>query len=179
MADFLTFADIAGFKGPPPSTTLIEKAASRSVVGATFLSHSTLDIKILPTIINILEGHGATTYVDKKDPTLPTVTSPQTAAILRNNISRCAKFVLLVTVNSGQSKWVPWELGLADGEKSPNKIALFPVSEEPNDHAWAEREYLGLYDRIVWDKFEGQAQEWVVMNHHDHTGVPLGQWLKR
>ncbi len=46
-------------------------------------------------MISLLERHGATVYVDKKDEALPKVTSRETATILRERIRHCRKFVLL------------------------------------------------------------------------------------
>jgi hypothetical protein len=104
--------------------SLVEKAESRSPTHATFLSHSSKDKDILPGVIRILSNHRADVYVDKKDATLPPYTNRETAAKLRTRINACKKFVLLASSNIKDSKWVPWELGLADGFKTPRNVAL-------------------------------------------------------
>ncbi len=154
MAEFLTYDNIRSFTRDKFTRTLVDKAARRGKSGATFLSYSTLDDEFLPSIVGILENHGAYVYVDKKDSSLPPTTNRETAAILRRNIALSSKFVLFVTQNSKESNWIPWELGLADGEKSQSKVALFPAAERGYDQQWSEQEYLGLYDRIVWGNFK-------------------------
>ena len=73
---------------------------------------------------------------------------------------------------------MPWELGIADGAKTPSKIALFPASDSSFDQAWASWEYLGLYDRIVWGKLEGfQKEVWMVIDEKRNAGVELSKWL--
>jgi hypothetical protein len=179
MADFLTYDHIRLFNKDKFLRSLVENAERRNKSGATFLSYSTLDDEFLPTIIGILEDHGASVYVDKKDSTLPPTTNRETAAILRSNIALSSKFVLFVTPNSKESSWIPWELGLADGEKTRSKIALFPAAEHSDEQQWSEQEYLGLYDRIVWGHFKDQKNDWLVVDHAAKTAVSLGRWLRR
>ncbi len=86
---------------------------------------------------------------------------------------------MLASENSKESKWVPWELGLADGYKGTNKIALFPAVEETYKTAWTSWEYLGLYDRIVWGKLEGHDNKvWMVLDEAKNTAIELSSWLK-
>ncbi|NKM58453.1 TIR domain-containing protein [Rhizobium anhuiense] len=107
--------------------TRIRKVAnSRSPNGATFLSHSSKDEDLVLGAILVLEGHGAQVYVDEVDPEMPPYTNTETAAILKSRIRQSKKFVLLTSKNSKESKWVPWELGVADGYKDLGNIALFP-----------------------------------------------------
>jgi hypothetical protein len=179
LAQFLTFDDIKTLNRDNFTRSIVEKAEKREKSGAAFLSYSTLDDEYLPTIIGILENHGAYVYVDKKDPSLPPTTNKETAATLRRNIALASKFVLFVTPNSKESTWIPWELGLADGEKTKSKIALFPAAERVYEQQWAEQEYLGLYDRIVWGHFTDQKDEWLVLNHSENSAVSLGNWLRR
>ncbi len=178
MAKFLTYDAIRSFNKDKFARSIVEKAEQREKSGATFLSYSTLDDEFLPSIIGILENHGAFVYVDKKDPSLPPTTNSETAAILRRNITLSSKFVLFVTQNSKESNWIPWELGLADGEKTRSKVALFPAAEQGYDQQWSEQEYLGLYDRIVWSHFKDQGDEWLVLNHTENNAKSLVQWLR-
>ena len=130
--------------------------------------------------IRILEGHGATVYIDKKDPSLPPYTNKGTALTLKNRINDSKKFVLLASKNSKESKWVPWELGLADRYKGTSCVAIFPAVEERQDTAWTHWEYLGLYDRIVWGDLEGhQKRVWMVLDQKKNTATELSKWLTR
>ena len=178
MADFLTYEDIRSFNRDKFSRSIVESAQRRDKSGATFLSYSTLDDDFLPTIIGILENHGAYVYIDKKDPSLPPTTNRETANILRRNIELSSKFVLFVTPNSEASNWIPWELGLADGEKTNSKVALFPAANKSYDQEWSEREYLGLYDRIVWGHFKDKKHEWLVQDHTKNSAISLSSWLR-
>lgn len=161
-------------------TNIRKRAEERSPSGATFLSHSSKDQDILPGVIHILENHGATVYIDKKDPHLPPYTNKDTAATLKNRIRQSRKFMLLATENSKDSRWVPWELGVADGYKSFDHIAIFPVLEDTKRDSWTKWEYLGLYDRVAWRTFRGkEKEEWMVWDRKENTASALAKWLAR
>src|SRR3546814_18088347 len=82
------------------------------------------------------------------------------------------RFVLLASKNSKDSRWVPWELGVADGYKGLTKIALFPASDSSHEQAWASWEYLGLYRRIVWGDLQGhQKRVWMVLDEKRNTEI--------
>lgn len=74
--------------------------------------------------ILVLEGHGAQVYVDEVDPEMAPYTNTETAAILKSRIRQSKKLVLLTSKNSKESRWVPWELGVADGYKDLGNIAV-------------------------------------------------------
>jgi len=144
----------------------------------TFLSHSSKDEELLTGVIQILENNGASVYIDNGDKRLPKNPTPETAKILRNSIGECSRFVLFVTNNSKESIWIPWELGLADGLKLASTITLFPSAEKFYETTWAEQEYLGLYQRIIWGKFSNKNySEWMVLNHHENTAISLRDWI--
>jgi hypothetical protein len=179
VISFLSFDDIERLSRGLANQSQILARSTAQRGQTVFLSHSHKDIRHLPLIIHVLENHGATVYVDVKDQSLPEAPSVETARILRQNLQACKKFVLFVTTDSKDSKWIPWELGLADGEKTPRNAAIIPASRQAGEQSWAEREYLGLYDRIVWGNFKDQQPEWLVYNHHDNTAVALREWLSR
>jgi hypothetical protein len=160
-------------------TNLRDQAEKRSPQGATFLSHSSKDDDLVSGAVRILEIHGASVYLDKKDPELPPYTNKDTAATLRSRIEQSKKFVLLASENSRESKWVPWELGIADGYKNRRQIALFPAVEATDRTAWTSWEYLGLYDHIVWGKLKGYEKNvWMVWDDTSNTATELSKWLK-
>ena len=179
MPQFATFEDLNRFNRDLQKAVLLNEA-SRTTSGKTvFLSHSSRDKEYLPAVISILQNHGGRVYVDCEDDRLPTTPNRETAEILRGTVKACRRFVLLVTTNSKDSRWIPWELGLADGEKGQRPVALFPAAEYSHQQKWSETEYLGLYQRIVWGKIEDvtKENEWLVLNHEKNTAVTLRRWL--
>lgn len=181
MVDFITKAELRGFASTVPVTeqySLRKSASARPLIGATFLSHSSKDQDLVVGAMKVLEGHGAMVYIDEIDPQMPPYTSEQTAALLKHRIRETHRFVLLASDNSKESRWVPWELGVADGYKGLANIALFPVSERSEEQSWASWEYLGLYHRIVWGRMKGHADPlWMVLDHRRNTAIPLRRWL--
>lgn len=119
-------------------------------------------------------------YVDKKDDSLPPYTSRETAAILRSRIQQAKKFILLATRNSKGSLWMPWELGLSDGYKSLSNTAVLPSPDMITETKWAEQEYLGVYDRIVYGSHADYPNDiYMVWNQESNTATELSAWLKR
>lgn len=183
MIEFATRADLVGFASKITITeqaSVRKRAEERSPKGATFLSHSTKDAELVAGAIQLLEGHGAQVYIDKKDPQLPPYTNKATASGLKSRISDSDKFVLLASENSKDSRWVPWELGLADGYNGLERVAILPAVERPSEFAWTSWEYLGLYDRIVWGDLKGETDKvWMVLDARANTATKLSAWLKR
>ncbi len=181
MISYITKSELLGFSAQIPlneQVALRSTASSRSHFGATFLSHSSKDNDLIVGAIRILESHGATVYIDEIDPAMPPYTTAATAKLLKERISQSRNFVLLASKNSQQSTWVPWELGIADGDKGEGRIALFPAVDSQQDRAWASWEYLGLYNRIVWGNLEGYSKPlWMVLDERKNTAVELRAWL--
>lgn len=178
MPDFATFDDLRRIaRGIDTRQILAEASRTRS--GKTvFLSHSSKDIDLVPAVVQILENHGGRVYVDLSDNRLPKEPSSETGQILRDTIGSCRKLVALVTTASKDSRWIPWELGLGDGQKSDRHVCLFPSAEKVYEESWAGQEYLGLYERIVWGRLQGYDDSvWMVYNHHTNTATELGRWL--
>jgi len=181
MIEYITRAELRDFAANvslAEQTTLRKSAATRQLVGSTFLSHSSKDDDLVIGAMRVLEGHGAQVYVDKIDPEMPPYTSEETAALLKERIQQTARFVLLASKNSKESRWVPWELGIADSRKGVDRIALFPASDTSGEKEWASWEYLGLYRRIVWGDLQGHKDRlWMVLDEKKNTATPLAKWL--
>lgn len=181
MYDYITKRELRAFASEIPlneSDTLKKSASSISEGVSTFLSHSTKDEDLVVGAIRVLKGHGAFVYTDKIDPAMPPYTSDETASLLKQRIKQSKKFVLLASDNSKESRWVPWELGVADGYKGIGQIALFPASENSQEKAWASWEYLGLYRKIVWGELQGHDKKlWMVIDEKRNTATPLRDWL--
>lgn len=134
----------------------------------------------MPSVINFLSQYGVNVYIDITDDELPPKPSAETGIMLKNRIYQAGKFIVLVSQNSKDSKWIPWELGIADEKKKINNIALLPYVQSSTNPTWPEQEYLGLYPRIVNHTFIGQTSPvWMVLNHHKNSGDELGRWLRQ
>jgi hypothetical protein len=181
MADYITRDDLLRRAGAiTEQASVIRRTASKSAKGSVFLSHSTADEDILPAVIQLLEEHGASVYIDKKDDSLPPYTNHQTALALKERIQQSKKFIVLTSVKSKESRWVPWELGLADGTLLPKNIAVLPAVDSSNDYEWSEREYLGVYDRIRFGRLQGHEQPvHKVSNLEMKTARELASWLSK
>jgi hypothetical protein len=177
MQAFVTYNELRDI-GAKYGASRILKEASFSTGKTVFLSHSSKDNDILPGAIHILEIHGGKVYADVRDSDLNNSDFTATAARLRKAVRNCAKFVLLVTPRTKDSKWIPWELGLGDGSNRDQNVALFPSAEQYYEKTWSEQEYLGLYKRIIWGDFKGQEKkEWMVLDHLKNSGTGLRNWL--
>ncbi|MFG1230390.1 toll/interleukin-1 receptor domain-containing protein [Xanthobacter wiegelii] len=182
MIEYATRSDLLGFAANldlSEQASVRKTAEDRSPEGVTFLSHSSKDQELVVGAVRLLTGHGATVYIDKKDPALPPYTSKNTAIGLKRRIQQSRKFVLLASKNSKDSRWVPWELGIADQAKGLSKVAILPTVESQTDVTWSSWEYLGLYDRIVWGDLQGrETRVWMVLDESKNTATELSEWLR-
>ncbi|MBV9217301.1 MAG: toll/interleukin-1 receptor domain-containing protein [Acidobacteria bacterium] len=115
-----------------------------------FLSHSHDDADIILPVLNFLLSHGVNVYVDWLDEAMPKATSGETADRIKTKIVEADHFVVLLTENSRNSKWVPWELGYADGKKRIQDIGILPLKRSyfTSDGEFDGLEYLNLYPVI-------------------------------
>lgn len=152
------------------------KAASseRKTAGKAwvFLSHSHKDAEEVEKLRLILANQGVELYIDWKDHTMPAVTNPETATVLKRKIQECKKLVLLATNNALASKWVPWEIGIADSANGMNSVAVMPI--EDTGTPWTGNEYIGIYPRLV--KADNGAL--AVFAAGKDQGWWLADWLK-
>ena len=163
-------ADLLSFKN------IIAKSESKENKNV-FLSHSSKDEDHLPYVINILENYGGKVYIDKLDKDLPNQTNHETGTKLKKRINDIDKFILFATKNSKDSKWMPWELGIADGIKDYSNIAILPSSENKYEEEWAEQEYLGIYMKVIKGSIANGPTDWIVVNLHTNKGHYLKDWL--
>jgi hypothetical protein len=137
-----------------------------------FLSHSHRDIEAVEGLINLLAYFSATTlYVDWQDSGMPSVTNRETAQRLKEKIIELDFFLVLGTKNALESRWVPWEIGVADSAKSLEKIAIIPIID-PSGNFYGS-EYLQLYQTIEITK----AQRLGVFKPNTDQGTLLTKWL--
>src|SRR3546814_6976641 len=89
MIEYITKSELRNFADKlnvSEQASLRKSAASRSLSGTTFLSHSSKDDDLVVGAIRVLEGHGARVYVDEIDPEMPPYTTEETAGLLQSRI---------------------------------------------------------------------------------------------
>lgn len=165
MPSYLTRSQLLQFgKYSTKRDILLEQSWRSPSIASVFLSHSHKDQDLVLRVRDFLQSQGVQVYVDWLDNGLPETPNAQTAAILRNKIRENRHFLLLVTENSLNSRWVPWELGTADGQKGPAHIAILPVTSAG---FFQGNEYLDLYPRVEtsdflrWNVGPQSLREWL------------------
>jgi hypothetical protein len=145
-----------------------------------FLSHSLADAKHARWALGILEQQGARVYLDIRDASLGTMSVTDIASRLRSVIRECKRLVTLVTENTQTSRWIPWEMGLADAVASEERVALFPLrSSSHADQLWARQEYFGLYARIEREYTNTESRYKYVVHLPRGGTCSLSDWLSR
>jgi hypothetical protein len=175
---YITEGELRAYAGGfTTNQRMMTKAAAATRTAATvttvFLSHSHQDAELVESAVLFLASRGVAVYVDWKDPTMPRVTSPETAARIKERIGSCKKFVLLGTNNAVNSRWIPWELGVADTRTGMSDIAIMPVV--PQFRQWDGHEYVGIYSRME----TADDGRWAVFPAGQNRGMYLENWLKK
>jgi hypothetical protein len=112
-----------------------------------FLSHCHLDKELIIGFIQELKELGIFVYVDWNDGEMPDYTNRKTTLKIKERIKQNDLFMIFATENAMISRWVPWEIGVADQAKSYNKIFVIPIKR---DGVWySGNEYLQLYNNII------------------------------
>lgn len=137
-----------------------------------FLSHSMLDQDLVVGVAMLLKEQGHSVYIDwVEDAELDREhVDKKTAERLRQRMRNCSSLVYIATDRSGQSKWMPWELGYFDGYKDGG-VAILPLVDTVNS-GFDGQEYLGLYPLVnqvnqrlyVKDVSEVHSDFWAFVN---------------
>lgn len=141
-----------------------------------FLSHSTSDAEIILGVKGVLEDYGKTVYVDwLEDPQLDrrNVTAAS-AEVIRARMRQCRSLVYVHTVNSGDSKWMPWELGYFDGFNGA--VAILPVTRN-REASFEGQEYLGIYPYMDEAPSKGSSVEEIWVNKGSAASTRWGTWI--
>lgn len=171
-----TYDQVRAYAGPS-GPGMIKLAQDRTLKNL-FLSHSQKDESLLPGAIGVLQQHGASVYVDVADAGLAPG-DPSAAARLRAAVQSCKRVVVLTTENTSTSRWIPWEMGLADGSAGPTQVAVLPMrASTAASDLWAKQEYFDLYARIEAVASTGGTSSWVVRVTPSGQYVPLADWLR-
>lgn len=120
--------------------------ARKSGIRTAFLCHSHRDLDLIQGLLNMLSDAGWQVYVDWADSSMPDQPTKETARRIQERIIESHYFLFLATPNSTTSRWCPWELGYADGNKPTDQILLVPTVDRSG--TWHGNEYLRLYRRI-------------------------------
>ena len=109
-----------------------------------FLSHAFLDAEVIDGLRVVLEEAGFSVYVDwYEDSHLERgKVTKETAIVIRKRMQSCKTLIFAITENSGDSKWMLWELGYFDGLK--DKVAILGLTENSGD-SFQGQEFLELY----------------------------------
>lgn len=137
-----------------------------------FISYRHEDRSYVPRVAKFLKGLKAGIYIDFLDEELAKAPNSETAPILRRRITQCSKLIQIITPNSGDSRWMPWELGLGDGILGyPNAVTL-PVINDYQPRV--SQEYLDMYGHIETSRSSNDAfTDWAVIYPKDGH-----KWLK-
>jgi hypothetical protein len=128
------------------ASTILE--AKQRYQTTAFLCHSHKDQDMALGLEATLRKAGWNVYIDWKDSTLPNVPDKTTAAKIQEKIRQLDYFLFLATENSMASRWCPWEIGFADGNKPLDKILIVPTTDGLQTYG---NEYLSLYRQIDTD----------------------------
>lgn len=144
---------------------------SASADTTIFLSHSHRDRELIEPAIAFLRSHGVRIYVDWMDEGMPDVVSGETAKKIKGKIREQRKFLVMVTENSKDSRWVPWELGFADPVKGMDHIATFPIADKSD---FTQNEYMKIYPKIYF-----VTDTWYIWQDDPIKITKLTDWLKQ
>ena len=170
---YLTFSDLNSRTFTRAGVLNESIAVKRSWDKTVFLSYRHQDRQWVDPIVRLLKGLGVAVYIDYLDQTLEEQTNDQVAQTLRKRISGSSKFIAMATPNSGQSRWMPWELGLGDRIINYGNVAILPLTE--NASTWHDQENGKIYGRIEKTNF-GNGTNWSVL-FPDNKRVDLKIWL--
>lgn len=131
------------------SRTLFEDAR-RGRKQTAFLSHSHKDGILAKGLQGFLREQGWDIYIDWQDLEMPSKPNSTTAAKIQRRIVELDWFLLLATKNSRASRWCPWELGYADGEKPKERLLIVPTEDDQG--TTYGNEYFDLYRRVSLSK---------------------------
>jgi hypothetical protein len=141
-----------------------------------FLSHSSLDKRLVLTLVDLFNEAGYSVYVDWIEDTQidRSNVNKNTAQVLQGRMNDSKGLSYVATSNSTNSKWCPWELGYFDGKKR-GRCCILPIIESQTFHG---QEYLGLYPYLEYAKYSNQNRyEFWVNNQDSEEYITLRGWL--
>lgn len=152
-------------------------SASSSQQRQVFLSYRHSDKYYIHEIVTFLKNLGVPIYVDYLDENLSQSKMEEVAGIIRKQIGKSSKFIQVVSPNSSESKWLPWEIGVGDGVLGTKNAILMPVTINNGYNPYAE--HLSIYGHI--DKVystDRTIYDWAVIYPDDTKNIWLKKWLQ-
>lgn len=112
-----------------------------------FLSYNINDKDVVKGIYYVLKGMGFKVYVDFiVDPQMDRgKVTKETAKCIQSRLKHSKSLIYAQSSNAAMSKWMPWELGVVDGNTS--KCFIMPV-QKGCEKINSRQEYLLLYPVI-------------------------------
>lgn len=140
-----------------------------------FLSYRHRDRDLVGQVVDYLHRLSPDVYIDFLDDALNNAPSSQTAPILRQRIQQSKKLIQLLSPNSGESKWMPWELGLGDGMLGyPNSVILPGITDYSST---LDQDYIKMYGRIESSNAAFGLPNDLTVVYPDRTSIGFKQWL--
>lgn len=131
---------------------LMEK--KNRAIGATetsvYISFDPGDEEAMISVLLLLDSAGVKIYPVWADPGFASAHGSNEFDSLRKDIARCSKFVFIASENALKSTRCNWELGIGDGLRYPDSIAVMPVTEQ-RGATWSCPDYLQTYPKLVTD----------------------------
>jgi len=158
---------------------LKEAAAPANTRYDIFLSHSYQDAGEIWQLKEFLVGLGFSTYVDwiEEDDLSRNRVTPATANRLRTRVVNSRCLLVYPTEIAQMSRWMPWELGLADGLGLP--VGIIPVVADEVDTAeYSGSEYLGRYAYIDYHVCQHDDENYLWANRNPNVYVRFNEWLE-
>jgi len=154
-----------------------KRIAKRRPTGHLFLSHSQHDDEeMMWGAVSILEEHGALVYIDERDRGLDELDPIETARHLRTQVTKSSRLVVLFSDQTARSRWIPWELGLGDGNASRSAVATLPFSIDGSEGDWGTQHYFAIYPQIRRLRSD-TGLRFVVVDPMTKQRMPLERWL--
>lgn len=114
-----------------------------------FLSHSYKDKEVILGLKGFIESLGYSVYIDwVVDSQLDrTSVTKDTAKLLKERMKNSKCLFYAFSMNSPNSVWMPWELGIFDGIKGT--VAVLPINDTTYvQNEFKGQEYLGIYPYV-------------------------------
>ncbi|MEK3714047.1 TIR domain-containing protein [Paenibacillus sp. FSL R7-0333] len=164
------------------ASTILESATASFTLEQEFdifLSHSYSDDKIILGLKEELEDLGFSVYVDwivDRQLNRSSV-NKETARLLRTRMNKCKCLFYATSINTTNSKWMPWELGYFDGING--NVAIMPISELPQtSEQYNGQEYLGLYNYLTKDTIKNTSIMTLWVHESSKSYIKIDSWLK-
>lgn len=142
-----------------------------------FLSYSYHDKEFAIKLVQLLEQHGFSVYIDLNDTSLDRNTvNGITAKKLAAKMDKCRSLIYLYSKASSVSKWCPWELGYVSGKKN-FRCAKIPLVQNKGDLTYDKQEYLEIYPTIDFVKSSGSNGFLFWINETDVKYIELKKWI--